>query len=120
LKALRTQCCQFSLGRDMEAGSIVIVSLHSPREKFWGRLLDLTVAGVTVRGLDLNAFEDWIRQFGGEEATGLTTVFYPLHRIERIVLDEPEGIIPSLKERFQQKSGLSLDGYLAKTDAERA
>ena len=46
----------------MEIDSIVIVSLHSPKEKIWGRLHSLTPAGVTIQGIDLNAFDDWVRQ----------------------------------------------------------
>ena len=37
----------------MDANSIVIVSLISPKEKIWGQLLTLDAAGVTVRGMDL-------------------------------------------------------------------
>ena len=34
----------------MEPHSIVLVSLHTPKEKIWGELMTLQVAGVTVRG----------------------------------------------------------------------
>ena len=46
----------------MEVDSVVIVSLHSPREKVWGRLLSLNPSGVTVQGIDLNSYDDWVRQ----------------------------------------------------------
>ena len=75
----------------MKIHSTVLVILHSPREKVWGQLLDLNPAGVTIHGLDLNAFDEWLKQWGSEEESGLTTVFYPLHRVERMELDEPVG-----------------------------
>ena len=42
--------------------SIVIVSLHTPKEKLWGSLVSMNAAGVTIRGIDLNSFDDFIRQ----------------------------------------------------------
>lgn len=98
----------------MEINSVVIVSLTAPKEKIWGQLLSLGAAGVTVRGIDLNSFEDFLRQIvHQEEATvGMTTVFYPVHRVERIALDEPSGSLPSLSDRFRQKVGLTIQEYL--------
>ena len=48
----------------MKIHSTVLVILHSPREKVWGQLLDLNPAGVTIHGLDLNAFDEWLKQWG--------------------------------------------------------
>ncbi len=39
----------------------ILLVLQSPREKCWGILDEITAAGVFLRGLDLNAFDDWIR-----------------------------------------------------------
>ncbi len=96
----------------MKTNSIIIVTLHSPREKIWGQLLDLNPAGVTLRGLELSAFDDWLNQVGSEESVGLATTFYPLHRVERVSLDEPVGNIPSLADTFSTKTGLTLLEYL--------
>jgi hypothetical protein len=99
---------------DMEINSIVIVSLHSPKEKIWGQLVALTVSGVTMRGIDIASFDDFLRQVLDPEEgmVGLATVFYPMHRVERIALDEPSGSIPSLADRFQKKVGASIQEYL--------
>ena len=99
----------------MELNSIVIVSLVSPKEKVWGQLQGLNAQGATVRGIELDSFDDFLRQIvAKEEATvGMTTVFYPMHRVERIALDEPSGYIPSLAERFSSKVGMTLQDYLA-------
>ena len=99
----------------MEPHSIVVVSLHSPKEKVWGELLQINPAGVTLRGLDLNSLDDFIRQVLHPEGerVGLPTLFFPMTRLERIALDERSGSIPSLAEIFEQKVGRSLLDYLA-------
>ena len=98
----------------MQLNSIVIVSLNSPKEKIWGQLLMLEGQGITVRGIELDSFDDFIRQIVGQEETtvGMATVFYPMHRVERIATDEPCGSIPSLAERFHRQVGLTIQEYL--------
>ena len=99
----------------MEAHSIVVVSLHSPKEKLWGELVDMNIAGVTLRGIDLSSFDDFVSQILHPEGDrmGLPTLFFPMLRIERIALDEARGSIPSLAETFETKVGRSLQEYLA-------
>jgi hypothetical protein len=98
----------------VELNSIVIVSLTSPKEKIWGQILLLEAKGVTVRGIGIEAFDDFIRQVIQQEETGvsLNTVFFPMHRVERINVDEPSGSIPSLSQRFHDKVGLTIQEYL--------
>ena len=98
----------------MELNTLVIVSLESPKEKVWGQLLQLDAQGVTVRGIDINSFDDFVRQIvGREECTaGMTVVFYPMHRVERVALDESSGSLPSLSARFRSLVGLSIQEYL--------
>ena len=100
----------------MQLHSIVVVSLHSPKERIWGELIELNIAGVTVRGIDLNSFDDFVRQARDPEGdlVGLPTVFFPMARIERIALDEARGSVPSLAEMFEQKVGQGLLDYLAR------
>jgi hypothetical protein len=99
----------------MEAHSIVVVSLHTPKEKIWGELLSINTAGITVRGIDLNSFDHFIRQINepDTERVGVPTLFFPMTRIERITLDEPSGSIPSMDELFSRKIGRRLIDYLA-------
>ena len=99
----------------MDPHSIVVVSLHTPKEKVWGELLAIHPAGITMRGIDLNSFDHFIRQINEPEGerTGLPTVFFPMNRVERIALDEPSGSIPSMAELFSRKVGRSLADYLA-------
>ena len=98
----------------MELNSIVIVSLGSPKERIWGQLLELDAKGVTARGIELNSFDDFVSQIVAREefSVGMTQVFYPMHRVERVALDESSGSIPSLSERFRSLVGLSIQEYL--------
>ena len=98
----------------MQSHSIVVVSLHTPKERVWGELLDISNAGVTMRGMDLGGFDDFISQVLHPEGDriGLATLFFPMVRIERVALDEPHGSIPSLAETFEKKVGRTLAEYL--------
>ncbi len=99
----------------MDLHSIIVLSLHSPKERLWGELLAIHPAGVTVRAIDLNSFDDFIRRILDPEGdrVGLPTLFFPMNRIERIALDEPSGSIPSMAELFERKVGLTVADYLA-------
>lgn len=94
-------------------GSPVIVNLHSPREKIWGVLRELNTAGVFVRGIELNTFDDWLRMVvRGERNLSLTHVFLPMWRVERVALDESVDDIPSLAAQFYSRIGITLSEYL--------
>jgi hypothetical protein len=99
----------------MQAHSIVVVNLHSPKEKLWGELLEINAAGVTLRGIDLGSFDDFVIQVLDPEGdrVGLPTLFFPMMRIERIALDEARGSVPSMAEIFEKKTGRTITNYLA-------
>jgi len=94
-------------------GRIVLVSLSAPREKFWGALLDLSPAGISLRGIDLNSMEDFARQVKSGEPVSPGAVFFPMHRVERMELDARNGEIPSLCERFFSKTGRHFSEFVA-------
>ena len=98
----------------MKLNSIVIINLQAPRERFFGRLMDIAAYGVTVRGIDLNAFGDWMDHITHREESGVqpTTVFFPIQRIEKIILDEGIGAIPSFSDTFLTKVGSVVDDHL--------
>jgi len=87
------------------SGSMVVVTLANPREKFWGALLGLRPEGISIRGIELASFEDLVTLVKEGEAFALGVVFFPLHRLERMELDLPDGNIPSLAQRFVTKTG---------------
>ena len=74
-----------------EAGALVVVYLHSPREKVWGVLRELGPAGVSLRGIDVGSFDDWLRGHLSDDspASAPSVTFDPLGRVEKILLDEP-------------------------------
>jgi hypothetical protein len=95
-------------------GSTIVVYLQAPKEKIWGVLVSLTASGVVLRGIDLAAFDDWMRQEarGDEELIGLTTVFYPMHRVVRLERDETVGPLTSYADRFAREVGRSVGAVL--------
>ena len=99
----------------MRTGSFVLVHLSSPREKFWGLLEQSDLSGVTVRGLSVDGFEEWLREIAREGTPTFSpaTVFFPLHRVERISLDETLGEAVSLTDRFRRQTGEDPRAFLA-------
>ena len=97
-----------------EKSALVILNLVGPKEKFFGMLTALSPAGITLRAINLDSFEDWLRQLArkDEPNLGLVTMFVPLFRVERIFLDEPTGSIKSFAERFEDVVGMSIQSYL--------
>jgi hypothetical protein len=91
-------------------GAPVLVYLLSPREKVFGILVALLPAGLVVRGIDLSAFEDWMRQerVGEEDGLSLVTLFFPMHRVERVERDESVGGYVGFADRFRRETGRSV------------
>ena len=87
------------------AGALIIATLSNPREKFWGAILHLSSIGLSLRGVDLSSFDDFIIQVRDGEPFTSGVMFFPMHRVERLELDLPEGNIPSLAQRFAEKTG---------------
>jgi hypothetical protein len=94
-------------------GSIVIATLCNPREKFWGMVLSLATEGVSLSGVELASFEDLAVMVRDGEPFTSAVVFFPMHRIERVELDLPDGNLPSLSQRFFAKTGLEPSAALA-------
>jgi hypothetical protein len=90
-------------------GTLVVLSLHTPREKYWGALEAILPAGVVVRGLALDVFEDWVRQEqrDAQRMLGPTSVFFPMGRVERLEADETVGPVIGFGERFAAAVGRS-------------
>ena len=97
-----------------DSASLVIMNLVNPKEKFFGVLIALSPAGITVRAINLDSFDDWLRQIakGDEPNLDLITMFVPLFRVERVFLDEPSGAIKSFAQRFEEVVGMTVHQYL--------
>jgi hypothetical protein len=106
-------------GKGFKPGSTVLLTLHSPRQKFFGVLMELAPAGIELRGVPLEALEDLARQIRGGEKAGAATLFFPMHRVERMELDEASGELPSLGADFEMKSGRNVGEIFGETAEER-
>jgi hypothetical protein len=93
-------------------GAVVLVTLREPREKYWGVVLEIMAAGVSISGIALSAFDDFARLVRDGEPACPGVVFFPLHRVERVELDLPSGEIPSLRQRFAQACGRAAESVL--------
>jgi hypothetical protein len=94
-------------------GTMVIATLNNPREKFWGMILALAPEGLSLTGIELASFDDLTVMVRDQEPFTPAVVFFPMHRVERIELDLPDGNLPSLSQRFETKTGLRAASVLA-------
>lgn len=94
-------------------GALVIATLCNPREKFWGMILALAPEGLSLSGAELASFEDLAVMVRDGEPFTPAVVFFPMHRIERVERDLPDGSLPSLSQRFFAKTGLEPSAALA-------
>jgi hypothetical protein len=96
----------------IEAGNIITIVLQNPREKIIGVLHEINASGVYVRGIDLNAFDDWCQAIANNEPFySMQNYFYPMWRIERITLEESTLDLPSMAEQFTRKTGLKIEDF---------
>ncbi len=96
----------------IEAGEIVTVILQNPREKVLGVLHEISAAGILLRGIDLNYFDEWIKAIKADEPyLPMQDSFYPMWRVERISRDESSHGLPSMAEQFQQRTGFVITEF---------
>ncbi len=109
---------QRSKPRTLTAGAAILAYLKEPQEKIWGVLRSLDSSGVVLEGIDLGSFDDWVSQIerGEDSVVGPSVMFLPMGRIERILLDQTSGDLPSLSERFFRRIGRSVGEVLDRSD----
>lgn len=96
--------------------ALVILNLVNPKEKFWGVLLSISAVGITLRGISLESFNEWVLQVArkdDESSLDLVTMFVPLFRVERLFLDEAVGSVKSYADYFEEMVGVSPGQYLS-------
>jgi len=91
-------------------GSVVVVSLREPREQVWGVLKQLDERGVMVEGLAIDLFDSWLQAMaaGGDLHQHLSVMFFPMGRVERVLLDRGAADMPSLDDRVRSRLGRSV------------
>ena len=71
-----------------------------------------------LRGIDLNAFDDWVSAMVHQEPfVGFGHLFFPMWRIERIARDEESGGVPSLCEQVERRTGHTVEELVDTTVA---
>lgn len=103
-----------SLTQSFAPGDLVVVVLHSPRERLWGCLLGLETAGIALRGLDLTPWEEVLTlvRTGQQDQVALGTRFLPMHRVEAMYQDETSSGVPSLRQVFLERTGQDAVEFL--------
>jgi hypothetical protein len=95
-----------------DQGDSVIIVLRDPREKLLGILDEISTAGITLRGIDLSYFEDWVYSIvANEPYLPMNDYFIPMWRVERLTRDERNGEIPSMAEQFEERTGKNLSEF---------
>jgi hypothetical protein len=108
------EASNFDAGNLFRPGTIALLTLGNPREKFWGAILALTAQGLSLSGIELGSFEDLVSMIKEGDPPNFGVVFFPMHRIERVELDSPSSEIPSLSQRFTAKTGLDPAAVLTR------
>ena len=109
MAAVRELLRWWNVPKNLITRSAVIVSLQNPREKIWGVLLAVNSFGITLRGIDINSFQDWVRSVANNTDTmSLSTMFLPMMRVEKATLDENFGMYKSFSEQFFERVGRSV------------
>lgn len=94
-------------------GDPLLVYLRDPHEKMWGVLRERDGSGVTIEGMDLASVDAWTKQIErGEDGIVPSVLFFPMGRIERILLDRGTPGLPSLSETFLARTGRRVQDVL--------
>jgi len=83
-------------------------------------ILALAPEGLSLSGIELASFEDLAVMVKEGEPFSPAVVFFPMHRIERVELDLPDGNLPSLSQRFFAKTGQQPSALLTPSGPDRA
>src|SRR5262245_27723464 len=96
----------------IEPGERVVAILHSPREKLFGTLDEISPAGISIRAIELGYFDDWCRAIvSGEPYLPMGDYFVPMWRVERVGRDEATADYPSLAGQFEERTGRKLSEF---------
>jgi methylmalonyl-CoA/ethylmalonyl-CoA epimerase len=100
-------------GGGVGAGDAVLLYLRDPHEKLWGILRERDASGLTVEGMDLASFDAWAAQVErGEEGIAPSVLFFPMRRVERVLLDRGTPALPSLSDGFLRRTGRTVQSEL--------
>ncbi len=96
-------------------GDAVLIYLRDPNEKMWGVLRERDVSGLTIEGMDLASFDAWTSQIErGDDGIAPSLFFFPMARVERVLLDRGTSSLPSLSEGFLRRTGRTVQSVLGR------
>jgi methylmalonyl-CoA/ethylmalonyl-CoA epimerase len=99
--------------RGLAPGDPLLVYLRDPQEKMWGVLRERDGSGVTIEGMDLASVDAWTKQIErAEDGIVPSVLFFPMARVERILLDRGTPGLPSLSETFLARTGRRVQDVL--------
>jgi len=99
--------------RGLTPGDPLLVYLRDPHEKMWGVLRERDAAGVTIEGMDLASVDAWTKQIErAEDGIVPSVLFFPMARVERLLLDRGTPGLPSLSETFLARTGRRVQDVL--------
>src|SRR5262249_48205531 len=95
-------------------GSMVVAYLANPRERIWGVLRSLDATGITLEGIDLRSFDECLRGLAAKEIhpADISLAFFPIGRVEKILVDRGSDDVPSMEEQFIARVGMGLAEFL--------
>jgi len=92
-----------------QPGAIVIVYLREPRERVCGMLLSLDAVGIALAGMDVGSFQDWLRaRLTRSDEIAASHMFYPMARVERVLMDEGTVDVPGLDAQCVAVTGRTM------------
>lgn len=99
----------------IQPGHVVVLTLQNPREQIWGVLRAMDERGVSLEGMSVELFDSWLEDMagGGDPLHHFSLVFYPMLRVERVLVDRGAVGMPSLAERAEARLGRPLISFLA-------
>ncbi len=93
----------------IKENSLIIAYLESPKEKFFGVVLEFHNSGLIMRGLNLESFNTWIVEVNqGKRGSAISTFFFPWRRVEKLILDEERDGVESLADTFLRRTGKNV------------
>jgi len=96
----------------IEKGECLTVVLHTPREKLFGILDEISPAGISLRAIELSYFDDWCSSIAsGEAYLPMSDYFIPMWRVEKATRDAGTDEMPSMTDIFEQRTNRNLGEF---------
>ncbi|MCB1041303.1 MAG: hypothetical protein KDC35_00070 [Acidobacteria bacterium] len=94
----------------MKGGAFAVIKVIEPKAQYWGRLIEISPAGVIFRGIEVTMIERYKYQIGKDDCEVFPeTLFVPSRRLLCIALDENQGTVPSVIDSIRSYTGLHDD-----------